>query len=229
MTASATAPAHVPTSRPRPRPRLWAFAGVAAAIGSIASVSLSMMLSPTYVRRSTITPEILNEGYLGKQPILIAFHVVTVAAAFLLVVFGAGLQRRLHLAAPDALAPLVAFAGLVLVAASQLLGTGLDTEFLFGVGDAAINLPSDIGFYAHWIATIPWLWAGGGVAALAVGVASRGGAAPRWIGVAGFVLGGLTVLIALSPLQYMAALPGTIWLLITAAGFAVGDRRFRRV
>lgn len=213
----------------RPRPRLWAVSGLFAAIGSIASVFLSMSLSPEYIRGSVITSEAINAGLMDRRPLLIAFHVVTLASALLIVVFAAGLHRRLHASTgAQSTAPLIAFAGLLLVAAAQVLGSGLDTEFLFGIDDTAINLPGDIGMYSHWIATIPWLWAGGGLAALAVGVASRAGAAPRWIGITGFAFGGTTVLLALSPLQYMAALPGSLWLLVTALGFAVGDRHASR-
>lgn len=205
--------------------RAWAGAGVAAAIGSFTSIFLSMALSPDYVAGSVITPEQIDAGYAAERHLMIAFHIVTLASALLLVVFAAGLHRRLRQGAgADALAPLVAFTGLVLVAAAQVFGTGLDTEFLFGVGDTAINLPSDIGFYSHWIATIPWLWVGGGLAALAVGAGARPGGLPRWIGVASWVLGAVTVLVALSPLQYMAAGPGILWLLVAAVGLLAGDR-----
>jgi len=122
---------------------------------------------------------------------------------------------------------MVAFAGLLLVAVAQVLGTGLDTEFLFGVGDSAINRPSDIGFYSHWIATIPWLWAGGGLPAIAVGVAQRSRAVPSWIGFVSFLLGVPTLLLAASPLQYMAAGPGALWLLVVSIGFVAGDRAYR--
>lgn len=210
------------------RTRGWAALGLAAALGSSASVFLSMMLSPEYVEGAVITAEQINAGLVEKRFIAIAFHVVTLASALLLVVFAAGLGRRLRATLPsDSLAPAVASAGLLLVAAAQILGTGLDTEFLFGVDDTAINLPSDIGFYSHWIATIPWLWAGGGIAALAVGAARRSGAVPRWLGAVSIVLGSLTVLVALSPLQYMAALPGVAWLFTASLGFLVGDRLHR--
>ena len=51
---------------------------------------------------------------------------------------------------------------------------------------------------------------------------------PRWIGLVGLVLGGLTVLLGVSPLEYMAGMTGALWLLVTAIGFTVGDRAFRR-
>ena len=58
-------------------------------------------------------------------------------------------------------------------------------------------------------------------------VASRAGAAPRWIGRVGLVLGGLTLLLGITPLQYMAGMTGPLWLLVTAIGFTLGDRAFR--
>jgi len=41
------------------------------------------------------------------------------------------------------------------------------------------------------------------------------------------VLGGVTLVLGLSPLQYMAGMTGPIWLLITAIGLALGDRARR--
>ncbi|WP_308799246.1 hypothetical protein [Agromyces silvae] len=217
----------VVAGRRRPT-RTWAAAGIAAAVLSFASVFLSMMLSPEYIPGSVITAADIDAGLQAKLPVLIAFHIVTAASALLVVVFAAGLHRRLATPLPDrSTVPLIAFAGLLLVAVSQLLGSGLDTEFLFGIGDTAINLPSDIGFYSHWIATIPWLWAGAGLAALAIAVARREGAVPAWLGVTSLVLGALTVLIALSPLQYMAAGPGILWLLVVSIGFMTEPRLTR--
>lgn len=171
------------TTAPPRTTRHWAAAGVLAGVASLASVLLSLALSRPYEEGSIVTPALIEAGLEDKRPLLVAFHVTTVAAALLLVVFAAGLRRRIRSSrAPQALAPDVAFAGLLLVAAAQLLGSGLDTEFLFGIGDKAVNLPEDASTYSHWIATIPWLWAGGGLAGLAVGVASRAGVVPRWVG-----------------------------------------------
>jgi hypothetical protein len=39
------------------------------------------------------------------------------------------------------------------------------------------------------------------------------------------VLGGLTLLLGISPLQYMAGFVGPLWLLVAAIGFAAGDRK----
>lgn len=182
-------------------------------------------LSPEYIAGNVITAADIDAQLAAKQPLLIAFHVVTLTSALLLVVFASGLHRRLRRGANDSLAPVIALTGLAVVAASQMLGTGLDTEFLFGIGDAAINLPSDIGFYSHWIATIPWLWVGGGLGALAVASAARVGIVARWLGIVSTILGAVTLFVALSPLQYMAAGPGILWLLISALGLAAERRK----
>jgi len=225
-TTTETAPSV--STRQHPASRAWAATGIVAAIASLASVYLSMTLSPEYVPGSVITSEQIDAGLMAQQPVIVAFHIVTLLSGLLLVVVAAGLWRRLRAAlGPESLLPMVAFAGLLLVAVAQVLGTGLDTEFLFGVGHSAINLPSDIGFYSHWSATIPWLWAGGGLAAIAVGVAQRSRAVPSWIGFVSFLLGVPTLLLAASPLQYMAAGPGALWLLVVSIGFVAGDRAYR--
>lgn len=227
MTTEHAAPSRE-TRRTAPT-RAWAISGVAAGLASIASVLLSTSLSPEHDTTRALTAEAVTAQLIERQPLILTFHTVTVASALLLVVFAAGLRRRLAGGLPrDSIVPAVAFGGLLLVSAAQVLGSGLDTEFLFGLGDDAVLLPGDIGMYSHWIATVPWLWAGGGLAALAVGAASRAGDVPRGIGVTGFALGGLTVLLAVSPLQYMSAVPGALWLLVTALAFLLGDRAHRR-
>jgi hypothetical protein len=55
--------------------------------------------------------------------------------------------------------------------------------------------------------------------------ALRHGAAPRWIGWVSAVLGGLTLIAGVSPLQYMAGFTGPLWLLVVALGFTLGGRR----
>ena len=83
-------------------------------------------------------------------------------------------------------------------------------------------------FFGHWVGTIPWLWVGAGIAGVAVAVAAlRHGATARWIGWVGAVLGGVTLFLGVSPLQYMAGMTGPIWLLLTALGLALGDRARR--
>ncbi len=209
-----------------PTPRGWALTGVGAGIAGIVSVQASAALSVNW-QETAGDAEAIVADYAGRTGTLILFHTATVLTALLVLVFAAGLARRLGVQAPaGSLLPSVASGGLLLVSAAALLGSGLDTQFMFGFADPGTIVPESGAFYTDWIATIPWLWVGAGLSAVAVAVAAlRHGAAPRWIGAASAVLGGLILLAGLSPLQYMAGFVGPVWLVVVALGFALGDRR----
>ena len=87
--------------------------------------------------------------------------------------------------------------------------------------------PANAALFNHWIGTIPWIWALAGLSGLAVYAVGRTGGVPRWIGRVGLTLGGITLLLGISPLQYMAGMTGPMWLLVTALGFCFGDRAYR--
>ena len=74
---------------------------------------------------------------------MFAFHIFAMLGAVLLVVFAAGLFRRLRAPSRRRLAPLIAFVGLLGTASSLLMGTGLDTEFIsrFVHGEATSSTP----------------------------------------------------------------------------------------
>jgi hypothetical protein len=209
--------------------RAWALAGIGAGLAGIGTIVTSSMVNAVYDKDlAGDAPAIANK--LADQTVpMFAFHTFALVGAVLMVVFAAGLHRRLRARSADnATAPLVAFAGLVGTAVVSVLGTGLDTEFIRGVGDPDQVDPVNAELYNHWIGTIPWCWVLAGLAGLAVYVVSRTAGAPRWIGRVGLVLGGLTLLLGISPLQYMAGMTGPLWLLVTAVGFTAGDRAFRR-
>ena len=64
-------------------------------------------------------------------------------------------------------------------------------------------------------------------AALSPRPAARGGV-PRWIGWSGLVARRPDpARSGVSPLQYMAGMPGALWLLVTSVGFLVGDKAYR--
>jgi hypothetical protein len=152
-------------------------------------------------------------------PILV-FHTAATISALLLLVFAAGLRRRIADVTPEgSLLPQVAASGLLLVSVTLLMGSALTTEFVFGVRDSELLVPETAAMFGHWINTVPWVWAGAGAAALAFGQAGRKfGATSRWLAWASLMLGGLTTLFAISPLQYMAGLTGPLWLIVAAIG-----------
>lgn len=225
-TSPMTTPASAAATRVRPQPRGWALAGIAAGVTGLVGIQASMALGVNWEQTAGDADAIIAD-LSGRTATLLLFHTATILSALLAVVFAAGLSRRLSQQAPaGSLLPSVASGGLLLVAVAGLLGSGLDTQFMFGLADVDLIVPESGAFFSDWIATIPWLWVGAGLSGVAVAVAAlRHAAAPRWLGWVGAVLGGLTLLLGISPLQYMAGFTGPLWLLVTAIGFAVVDRR----
>jgi hypothetical protein len=207
--------------------RTWALAGIGAGLASVAGIVCSGMVGAVYDKDLKGDPALIQQALADDTPAIFAFHTCALLAAVLLLVFSAGLFRRLRAVAGDGIAPLVAFAGLAGTAVVAVIGSGLDTEFMLDIDNTAMVSPDNATFFNHWIGTIPWLWVLGGVAGVAVYLVSRSADVPRWIGRVGLVLGGLTMLLGMSPLQYMAGMTGPLWLLVTAAGFYFGDRAFR--
>lgn len=211
--------------RPVRRPRRWAVAGLVAGGAALVGNVANGFVNAAYDKQHGGVATVVRDHLAHQRGALLIFHVFTMISVVVLPIFAAGLVRRLRQAVPtDSLLPAIAGLGVALVSVVGLIGTGLDTEFLNG----PINkiAPADsTAFFAHWVGTMPWLWAGAGIAGVAVGVAARAyRAVPRWLGYVGIVLGGLTVVFAVSPLQYMSNMTGLVWLLVTAAGFAVGDK-----
>lgn len=82
-------------------------------------------------------------------------------------------------------------------------------------------------FFGHWVGTIPWCWGLVGLSGVALYGAARGGAVPRWLGLVGLLGGGLTLLLGISPLQYMAGMVAPLGLIVIALGFLFGDKAYR--
>ena len=208
--------------------RTWAVAGLVAGIAGIVGIAASMSISAVYDEELGGDAQGIYERMQDFVPNIAVFHIATLVGVVLLVVFGAGLRRRLHSGLPaDSLLPDVAFGGLLLTSVAGLMGSSLDTEF----GSALVQtervkvVPEVFVFYGHWLGTVPWLWVGAGITGVAVAVAAlRHRAVPRWIGWVGAVLGGLTLAFGVSPLQYMAGMVGPLFVTIAAAGFLFGDR-----
>jgi hypothetical protein len=213
--AGARASAAEPTTS-----RSWAYAGVGSGLAAIVGIVASGRVGSVYDESLFGNPEGIAADLADKTLTIAAFHSATLVCAVLLVVFAAGLQRLLRKRlGSDSLAPAVAFAGLVGTAVVSVIGTGLDTEFIAATDKPFID-PSNAAMFNHWIGTVPWCWVLVGLSALAVHVAGRAGAVPRWIGRTSLVLGGITLVAGVSPLQYLAGLTGPLWLLAVAIGFA---------
>ena len=155
--------------------RRWAWAGVAAGVVGVVGIAASMQIDAVYAASDA---EAVVDRLATQVPAILVFHTATMLGVVLLVVFAAGLRRRLADQLPSrSLLPDVAAAGLGLVAVAGLLGSGLTTEFVFGVSDPEAGLvPEAAVVFGNWVGTIPWLWVGAGLAGVCVAVR---GAAPR--------------------------------------------------
>jgi hypothetical protein len=200
--------------------RGWVLAGTAAGLLGIVGVVASGMVDAVYDPDAAGDPAAITALLADKLPEILVFHTATMLSCVLLVVFATGLHRQLRTrTGPDSLVPGVAAGGLGLVAVAQLLGAGLTTEFAFALTeDPGVVLPESAVFFNHWIGTIPWLWGGAGLAGLALARAARQGAYARWLGITSLVLGGITALFLVSPLQYMAGMTGPVWLVVVSLG-----------
>ncbi len=223
----------VPDARPETRPsspgRLWALSGVGAAATGVAGIVATMAMNAVYDPAVSGNAEKVLDAMAAQRTASSVFHVLTAASAMLLVPFAAGLHRRLRAALPaDSLLPVVAAAGVVVTSVVLVLGSGLDTEFGSGLPGKGQVVAENVSMYGHWVGTIPYLWTGMGLAGIALAAAARHRAVARWVGVVGLLLGGVTLVAGVSPLEYLAGLVGPLWLLATATGFLVGDRAHRR-
>ena len=215
-----------PTTR-RTTSRGWAFAGIGAGLAGIGTIVTSSMVNAVYDKDIAGDPAAIMAKLEEQTAAMYAFHTVTAVGAVLLLVFAAGLHRRLKAVLPDSTLPTLALSGLIGTAFVSIMGSGLDTEFMMGIPIEDSVQDANAAMYNHWIGTIPWLWTLAGLAGVALFVAFRRGGVPRWIGLVGLVLGGLTLLLGISPLQYMAGMTGPLWLLVTSLGFAFGDKAYR--
>ncbi len=210
--------------------RAWAYVGAVAGLAGVVGIQASLQIDAVYNKEYAGDADLILDRLGDYVPQLLVLHLTMTGAALLLLVFAAGLRRRLRAQAPaGSLLPDVAAGGLLLTAVAGLMGAGFTTEIVFGVTDDTVAIDAEFAaVVGHWIGTIPWLWVGAGLTGVAVAVAAiRHAAAPRWLGWVSAVLGGITLLIGLSPLQYMAGFTGPVLVLVLGLGFAFGDRQQR--
>lgn len=220
-----TAPRDEPVVYP---PTRWALAGLGAGLAGVGAIVSSTLVNAVYDEKYAGDAPAISKALGDMVPQMLAFHVCAMLAAVLMVPFAAGLLRRLKAATPaDSVLPLVAFSGVLITAVMLIVGSGLDTEFIFAAGDPDLVVPEDAAMFNHWIGTVPWCWGLLGLSGLTLFGAARHGGVPKWIGLVGLVGGGLTLLLGVSPLQYMAGMTGPIGLIVIALGFLAGDKAFR--
>jgi hypothetical protein len=222
-------PATTPPATGAPN-RRWAWTAVVAGVAGLVAIGASTTIDAVYDEKYQGDAAAITDRLGDLTGNLLVFHTATMIATVLLVVVAAGLRRRLAgQVRAGSLLPEVAAGGLLLTSVAGLMGAGLDTEFIFGLSDDKAKLvPEVAAMYGHWVGTIPWLWVGAGITGVAVAAAAlKHAAAPRWIGFVSAVLGGLTLLAGLSPLQYMAGFTGPVLLVALGLGFALGDRAER--
>jgi hypothetical protein len=203
-----------------PAGRGWAVAGLVAGVASIVSIVASSLADGVYAKGVAGDPSGIVDKLADQIPQILVMHTGAMISAVLLLVFAPGLRRFIAArVAPGSLLPDVAAGGLMLVAVAQLMGSALTTEFVFGLTDPKQVVPETGVFFGHWIGTVPWLWVGAGVSAMALGRAGREfGVVPTWLAWTSLVLGALTTLFGISPLQYMAGMTGPLWLTLAALG-----------
>lgn len=225
------APADDPVKDPacRPSGRGWAVVGAGSGLLALVGGGLGTAVSPVYDESLGGDADLIFAALGDFTGVMIGYHVLETLAALGLLVLGLGLHRRLRESLGTAsLLPGIAAAGLVATAAVLIVATGLDTELIFAVGEDHPAVVPELGaLYNHWIGTLSGCWVLVGASALAVAAAARVGAVPRWQGAVGLVLGGMTVLVGVAPVQYMTGLTAGLWVLISALGFALGDRAHR--
>ncbi|TNM40440.1 hypothetical protein FHP29_10325 [Nocardioides albidus] len=233
-----TAQTHLPAtaldhSAPRDEPVVhpptrWALAGLGAGLAGVGVMVSSSMVDAVYDPKLQGDADAISEALGDLVPQMLAFHLSAMTGAVLMIVFAAGLFRRLKATTPaDSVLPLVAFSGVLITAIMLIVGAGLDTEFIFAASDPDMVVPEDAAMFNHWIGTIPWCWGLLGLSGIALFGAARHGGLPKWLGLVGLVGGGLTLLLGISPLQYMAGMTGPIGLIVIALGFLAGDKAFR--
>ena len=123
------------TSEP-PASRRWLTAGVVAGVAGIGSIVASSMTGAVYEDDIAGDAVAITDRLAEMVPQILLFHTATMVSALLMVVFAAGLyrqlRRRLGATACSPRSPRPAWCS---SSAALIMGSGLTTEFVFGVGE----------------------------------------------------------------------------------------------
>lgn len=146
-----------------------------------------------------------------------AFQTGSVAIALLVAVFGLGLRRRLAGQTPaGSILPDVAAAGMLLVSALTLVGGGISTEMFHSLRHADEIDADTVAAQLAIFNTMAWVWAGGLLTTVATAAAGlRHGAIGKKLSVFAVVMSALIAVTQLVPLQYLAVLPVTLFLIVS--------------
>ncbi|MFI9530058.1 hypothetical protein [Micromonospora rosaria] len=212
-----------PPAAVRPR-RAWALAGtVGGLVGLVGIFATATLTAPAEELRGDNAAYVAaiadGTGHVWAHQAVCAVVVVCLA------VFGAGLHRYLGAQEPaGSLVPALAATGVGLVLVGLVVGGGIATELFFSLGAAEEYDPDVIAPQLTLFATMAWLWGGIGLTAGAVAVGGlRHGSVSRWLAVFSVVTALLVAATQLTPVQYIALVPGGIWVIVAGLALAFGQ------
>ncbi|MFC5996220.1 hypothetical protein ACFQE5_18605 [Pseudonocardia hispaniensis] len=199
----------------------WAWAG---ALGGLLGVAGLMVTGNLYDVETGVVADnaALAAAIAERAPLVWAQQALCAVVATCLVVFAAGLRR--HLAAQEpagSLVPQVAATGVGLTAVALLVGGGISTELYWALTGPQPFDPDTIGAHVAIYNTMAWLWGGLALSAGAVALGGlRRGSVGRLLALFSALMAVLLAATQVLPVQYIAVVPGALWLIGMGAAMA---------
>jgi hypothetical protein len=206
--------------------RAWAVAGAAGAVVGLAGLFWAGSLTTPGADHIGDNAPFVAAIADGASMVW-AYQVICSFTAVCVVLFAAGLRRYLAAQEPgDSLVPAVATAGLALVAVMLVAGGGIATELYWALNPVAGAFdPDTVSAQVEIYNTFAWVWGGAGLTAAAVGIGGlRHGSVGKPFAVFSLLCALLVAATQMFPVQYMALLPGALWMLVAGVRFAVRPR-----